>query len=89
MVIEHLRSAQGRPNPRGELHCFWCSNKTWTPAIGASDELKIIKDKVDLKKLTTSKYTEVRNSKKTNHQTLQWPIPKSPKKFLCMILSCY
>jgi len=26
-VTEHL-SAQGRPDPKGGLHCFWCPNKT-------------------------------------------------------------
>ncbi len=25
-VTKHL-SAKGRPDPRGELHCFWCPNR--------------------------------------------------------------
>jgi hypothetical protein len=27
LVIENL-SAQGRLDPKGKLHCFWCPNKT-------------------------------------------------------------
>jgi hypothetical protein len=47
-MIEHL-SAQGRPDPRGGLR--FCPNKTWTPPIGASGTLKIVRIGVDLKKL--------------------------------------
>jgi len=35
LVIEHL-SVQGRPDPKGKLHYFWCPNKTRTPPISAS-----------------------------------------------------
>ncbi len=37
LVSEHF-SAQGRPDPRGGLWCFWCPNKTWTMYLrGLSD----------------------------------------------------
>ncbi len=38
-VTEHF-SAQGRPNLRGGLCCFWCWIKTWTSPIGASSAQK-------------------------------------------------
>jgi hypothetical protein len=49
-MSNHL-SAQGRLDPRGGLHCFWCPNKTWTLAIGASDALKIVKNELKFRKV--------------------------------------
>ncbi len=48
-------SAQGRPDPRGGLCCFWHLNKTSTPLIGTSSALKIVKNKLELRKLRPSK----------------------------------
>jgi len=63
-VIEHL-STQGKLDPRGGLCCFWCPNKTLTPPIGAFgalkihlkvfDALKIVKNRLQLRKLQTPK----------------------------------
>jgi hypothetical protein len=50
LVTEHL-STQGRPDPKGGLHCSWCSNKTSTPPIGPLGALKIVKNGLELRKL--------------------------------------
>jgi hypothetical protein len=49
LMIKHL-SAQGKPNPRGGLCCFWILNKIRT-SIDAFDTLKIFKNKIKLRKL--------------------------------------
>jgi hypothetical protein len=64
-------SVQGRPDPRARLYCFWCPNKTWTPPIDAFGALKIIKNILELRKFWPPKIKGVKNSKKTNHRTLQ------------------
>jgi hypothetical protein len=52
-MIKHL-SVQGKPDSRGGLCCFWTPNKTQT-SIDAFDALKIIKNKIKLRKLWPSK----------------------------------
>jgi hypothetical protein len=52
-IIKHL-SVQGKPDSRGGLCCFWTPNKTQT-SIDAFDALKIIKNKIKLRKLWPSK----------------------------------
>jgi len=59
---EHL-SAQGTSDPKGGLHCFWCPNKTWIPPITTSSALKIIKTKIELRKLQPPKVEGVNNPK--------------------------
>jgi len=61
-VTEHL-SAQGRPDTRGGLCCFWCPNNTRTPPIDASGVLKIIKNRIELRKLWPPQIEGVKNSK--------------------------
>ncbi len=56
-VIKHL-SVQGRPYPMGGLCCFWCPNKTWTPPLGASDTLTIVKNRLEMRKLQPPKVKE-------------------------------
>jgi len=73
-VFKHL-SIQGRLDPRGGFHCFWCPNKTWTLPIGTFGTLKIIKNGIELKKLWPPKIVGVQELKKTNHQTLQGSFP--------------
>jgi hypothetical protein len=41
LVTKHL-SARGMLDPKGGLHCFQCSNKTWTHPFDASETLTII-----------------------------------------------
>jgi hypothetical protein len=40
------------------------SKQTWTPPIGASGTTKIIKNKIELKKLWPPKIEKIKNSKK-------------------------
>jgi hypothetical protein len=54
MVIEHL-NAQGKPDSRGGLCCFWSPNKTSTHPLGAIDTLTIIKNGLEMRKLPPSK----------------------------------
>jgi hypothetical protein len=51
-IIMHGLSAQGRLDPRGGFHCFWCLNKTLNPF--ASGALKIIKKWIKIEKVMTS-----------------------------------
>jgi len=46
LVTEHF-SIQGRPDPRGMLCCFWCTNKTLKLSLCASDILTIVNMKTD------------------------------------------
>jgi hypothetical protein len=41
--------------PRGVLRCFWCPNKTWTPPLGASCTLTIVKNRLEMRELQPSK----------------------------------
>jgi hypothetical protein len=85
-VSKHL-SAQGRPVPRGGLHCFWSSNKTWTPPLGASVALKIFKNGLEMRKLERLKVEGVKNWKNKSHNTTN-PVTEHPT-ILCMLLCCY
>jgi hypothetical protein len=67
LVSKHL-STQGRLDPRGGLCCFGCPNKTWIPPIDASSALKIVKNKLELRKLQPPKVEGVKNFK---NQTTQ------------------
>jgi hypothetical protein len=49
-VIKHL-NAQGKPDPRGGLHCFWCPNRSWTPPLYTFDTVIIIKVGLEMRKL--------------------------------------
>jgi len=62
-VTEHL-SAQGRPDPRGGVCCFWCPNKIWTSPLEASGTLTIVKNGSEMRKLQPPKVQRVENSKK-------------------------
>jgi hypothetical protein len=69
-VIEHLK-AQGRLDSSGGLCCFRCPNKTWTSSLGASNTLTIVENELKMKNLWPQKIKRVKNSNKTNYQTLQ------------------
>ncbi len=61
LVIQHW-NAQGRPDPRGGICCFWYPNKIWTPPLHAfKDSKKWIKNR---KLHSHSKVKGVKNSKK-------------------------
>ncbi len=77
-VIEHL-SVQGRPDPREELCCFWCPNRTWTPLLGASDTLIIVKNGLEMTKLWPPQSKGAQELKKPNLWTLQSPVPEHSK----------
>jgi hypothetical protein len=82
-VSEHL-STQGRPDPRGGLRCSWCPNQTSTSSLNASDALKIIKNRLKLRKLWPPKLKGVKNSK--NKITEQ---QKASSQTLKNFLLCY
>jgi len=62
-MSDHL-STQGRLDPKGGLCYFWCPNKTRIPLIDASGELKIVKNRSELRKLQPPKVEGVKNSEK-------------------------
>jgi len=82
LVIEHL-NVQGRPDPRARLHCFWCSNKTWTPLLGASDTLTIVKNSLEMTKLRSPKVKGVKNSKNQTTEHYKAQFLNTKKFFLC------
>jgi hypothetical protein len=55
-MFKHL-TAQGKPDPRGGVCCFWTPNKNQT----FLDALKIIKNKIELKKLWPLKVERNKN----------------------------
>ncbi len=83
LVIEHL-SAQVRLDPRGELCCFWCPNKTWTPPLGASDTITIVKNGLEMRKLWPPQIKGGQELKIKNNLSLNNTKADSqtPKKFL-------
>ncbi len=85
-MTKHL-SAQGRPDPRGGLCCFWCPNKTWTPPLGASDTLTIVENALEMRKLQPPKVKGMKNAKKQTIKSYQSQFPNT-QAILCMLL-CY
>jgi hypothetical protein len=83
-MSNHL-SAQGRLDPKGGLHCVWCENKTWTPSIGIFDAPKMVKNRLELRKLWPLLVERVKNTKKqtTEHYKAD---TRSPKKTLSVAL---
>ncbi len=67
---------------------FGVQAKTWTPIIGASSILKIVKHELELRKLWPSKVEGVKNSKKQTTKCYK-AHPHSPKKFLVFFLYGY
>jgi hypothetical protein len=78
-MIQHL-NAQGKLDPRGRLHCFWCPNKTWTPFIDAPGTLKIVKDEIELKKLWLPKVEGSKTQKNKSPKAIMAG-SRTPKKF--------
>jgi hypothetical protein len=77
-VIIFYLNAQGKPNSRGGLSCFWCPNKTSTHPLGAIDTLTIIKNGLEMSKLPPPKEESSRtlknkpsNATKADSQTLK------------------
>jgi hypothetical protein len=87
-VIEHL-SSHGWLDPRGGLHCLWCPNKTWTPPLGTSNTLTIIKKQIRNEKVTTPQSKRGQKLIRSNHWTIQRSIPNTQKKNHCMLLWFY
>jgi hypothetical protein len=81
VIIEHV-STQDRPDPRGELHCLWCPNKTWTLLLGTSSILTIVKNRLKMRKLHPPKVTRSRTPKKNKPPNTTKVDPWTPKKFL-------
>jgi len=69
-VTEHL-SAQGRLNPRGALHCFWCPNK-----------INNRQNWHRIEKLMAPQNRWVKNSKKQTTKHYKSCGSQTPKKFL-------
>jgi hypothetical protein len=72
-------------DPRGGLHCFWCPNKTGTCPIGTSATLTIVENGLEMRKLAP-RIKGFKNSKKTNHQTLQRLVLEHSKNSLYVAL---
>ncbi len=58
------------------------------PPLGTFDTLKIVKNGLDMKLLWPPKVKGVKNSTKTNHQTLQRQFPNTQKN-PCMLIFRY
>ncbi len=86
-MSEHW-SIQGKSNSRGKLRYFRCPKKTWMPPLGTFDALKIVKNGLDMKLLWLPKVEGVKNSTKTNHQTLQKRFSNTQKN-PCMLIFRY
>ncbi len=104
--MNHHLSVQGNPEPRGGFCCFWSSYNTETLTIGMFSIVKIVKNKLKLRKLwphltryywhiwhskncqkwIKSEKVWVKNSKKTNHETLQSLKPNHPKNSFYVVL---
>jgi hypothetical protein len=76
-------------DPRGQLHCFWCLKTNSTPPINTSSALKIVKNKIELRKLWPLKVEGSRTQKKK--QTTKCYKGRFPKthKIPCMLFFCY
>jgi hypothetical protein len=86
-VAKHL-NAWGRPDPRGGFRCFWCPNKSWTPPLGASDTLIIVKkNKIRNEKVPAPQSKGVR-TQKTKSLNITKVGSRTLKKFPFMLL-CY
>ncbi len=68
-VCDWTLKHSGQPDARGELCCFWCLNKTWTHPLGASDTLKMVKNRFKNEKVMAPQSKRGQKLKKTNHQT--------------------
>jgi hypothetical protein len=84
---QHL-SVQGRLDPRGGLHCFWCLIIFKTPPINAFGALKIIPKKIKMKKLWLLKIKGVKNSKKKPPKCYKDQFPNT-QKLPCMLFYFY
>jgi hypothetical protein len=78
LVSKDLR-AQGRPDPRGGFCCFWCPNETSTPSIDTSDTLKIVKNRLELRKFTTDQSRGGQELKTNRHRTFQSRLSNNQK----------
>jgi hypothetical protein len=86
-MIEQF-NVQGRPDPRGELCCFWCPNKTWIFPLVASNTSTIVENIFKMRKLWPHKVKGVKNSKEqtTEHYKSQFP---NTQNILYMLFCCY
>jgi hypothetical protein len=80
-------STQGRPDPKGGLHCLWCPNKTWILPLVAFNTLTIVENRLKMRMLWAPKIKGVKNSKEqtTKHYKYQFP---DTQKVLYMLF-CY
>jgi len=62
------------------------SKQNLNPPFGASDALEIIKNGLEMRKLRPPQSRGSQDVKKTNHQTLQNPIPKHQKNFCSFVI---
>jgi hypothetical protein len=81
-MTKHL-SAQGRKDPRGGLHCFWCPNKTWTLSPCASDTLTIVKNELGMRKLRPPKYSKTQT---TQHYKGRFSNTKQNSLYVALLL---
>ncbi len=71
---------------QGRVFLLLMSKQNLKPS--SSNTLRIVKNKLEMRKLWPPKVKGVKNSKKTNHWTLQRPVLKHPK-VLFMLFCCY
>jgi hypothetical protein len=86
LVIEYLR-IQGRSDPRARF-CVGVWKKTWTPCLGASNTLIIVKNGLKWKSYGPPKVKGVKNKK---IQTIEYYKGRFPntQNIPCMLLYCY
>ncbi len=82
LVNEHL-NIQGKQGPRGRLCCFQCPNKNWTHPIGIYGTVKIIKNRMELRKLWPPKVEGVNNSKKQTTECYKGWFLNTQKFLVC------
>jgi len=53
--MSDLLKHSGQAGSKGGFRCFWCRNQTWTPPTDTSGALKIVKNRLQLRKLKAPK----------------------------------
>jgi hypothetical protein len=86
LVIEHL-IAQGKLDPRGELCCFWCPKKTWTPSFWCMWHNNNCQKWIRNEKVTAP---QIKGGQELKKRIYRWTLPRlfaeHPNNSLCVAL---